>query len=128
MNRRKQFINSLGHAIDGFRYLYKTQNNIRIHFVVTVGIIILSVALGISTTEWVLILLTMGLVWITESFNTVYERVFDLVDPTINPLIKIGKDVSAAAVLISAVISIIVGILVFLPRILSLLFVYLRII
>jgi diacylglycerol kinase len=70
----------------------------------------------------------MGLVWITESFNTVYERVFDLVDPTINPLIKIGKDVSAAAVLISAVISIIVGILVFLPRILSLLFVYLRII
>jgi diacylglycerol kinase len=124
MNRRKQFINSLGHAIDGFRYLYQTQNNVRIHFVITIGIIFLSIVLSISIIEWGLIILTMALVWITESFNTVYERLFDLADPTVNPLVKIGKDVSAAAVLISAVVSIIVGILVFLPRLLVILFTY----
>jgi diacylglycerol kinase len=66
----------------------------------------------------------MALVWITESFNTVFERLFDIVDPSVNPLVKIGKDVSAAAVLISAVVSIIVGILVFLPRLLGILFTY----
>ena len=125
MNRRKQFIISIGHAIDGFRYLYRTQNNIRIHFFITIGIIVLSIVLGISIIEWGLIFLTIALVWITESFNTVYERMFDLVDPNINPLVKIGKDVSAAAVLISAVVSIIIGILVFLPRLLRILFTYL---
>ena len=125
MNRRKQFIISIGHAIDGFRYLYRTQNNIRIHFFITIGIIVLSIVLGISIIEWGLIFLTIALVWITESFNTVYERMFDLVDPTINPLVKIGKDVSAAAVLISAIVSIIIGILVFLPRLLRILFTYL---
>jgi len=124
MNRRTQFINSLGHAIDGFRYLYRTQNNIRIHFIITIGIIVLSIVLGISLIEWGLIFLTMALVWITESFNTVFERLFDIVDPSVNPLVKIGKDVSAAAVLISAVVSIIVGILVFLPRLLGILFTY----
>jgi diacylglycerol kinase len=80
--------------------------------------------LGISIIEWGLVILTMALVWITESFNTVYERLFDLVDPTVNPLVKIGKDVSAAAVLISAVVSIIIGILVFLPHLLEILFSY----
>lgn len=124
MNRRTQFINSLGHAIDGFRYLYRTQNNIRIHFIITIVIIVLSIVLGISLIEWGLIFLTMALVWITESFNTVFERLFDIVDPSVNPLVKIGKDVSAAAVLISAVVSIIVGILVFLPRLLGILFTY----
>ncbi len=124
MNRRKQFIDSLGHAIDGFRYLYRTQNNVRIHFMVTLGILFLSIVLGISILEWGLIILTMALVWITESFNTVFERLFDLVDPSVNPLVKIGKDVSAAAVLISAVVSIIIGILVFLPHLLEILFTY----
>ncbi len=126
MNRRKQFINSLGHAIEGFRYLYRTQNNVRIHFIITLAIIILSMLLRISLVEWGLIILTMALVWITESFNTVYERLFDLVDPTINPIVKIGKDVSAAAVLISAIVSIIIGILIFIPRVLEIIFAYME--
>ncbi len=75
--------------------------------------------LRISLIEWGLIILTMAFVWITESFNTVYERLFDLVDPTINPIVKIGKDVSAAAVLISAIVSIIIGILIFIPHVLK---------
>jgi diacylglycerol kinase len=124
MNRRQQFIVSLKHALDGFRYLNRTQNNIRIHFIITVVIIGLSFLLRISLQEWGLIILTMALVWITESFNTVYERMFDLVDPTTNPLIKIGKDVAAAAVLISAVASAIIGIIIFLPRILAILFTF----
>lgn len=124
MSRRKQFINSLGHAIEGFRYLYRTQNNVRIHFIITIAIIVLSIILRISLIEWGLVFLTMALVWITESFNTVYERLFDLVDPNVNPIIKIGKDVSAAAVLISAIVSIIIGILIFVPRLLGILFTY----
>lgn len=124
MTRRKQFVNSLSHAFEGFRYLYQTQNNFRIHLIITIAIIVLSVIMRISLIEWGLIILTMALVWITESFNTVYERLFDLIDPTINPIIKIGKDVSAAAVLISAIVSIIIGILIFVPRLLGILFTY----
>jgi undecaprenol kinase len=83
-------------------------------------VIALGFLLKISLVEWEIIVLAIGIVWIVEAINTVFERLFDLQEMSINPIVKIGKDVSAASVLISAFISLALGILIFLPKIISL--------
>jgi diacylglycerol kinase len=111
-----KFRSSLSHAFSGIKYLYLTQNNVRIHALATISVIILGFWFRLSPIEWVIISIVIGIVWIIEAINTVFERLFDLLDESYNPLIKIGKDVSAASVLISASISALVGILIFFPH------------
>jgi diacylglycerol kinase len=120
INRRK-FQISLKNAFDGLNYLCKTQNNIRIHLIVTLLAITVGILLKISILEWVAILIVISLVWIVEAINTVFERLFDLLDENYNPIVKIGKDVSASSVLICALLSVFVGLLIFVPHMLILL-------
>jgi diacylglycerol kinase len=120
INRRK-FRISLLNAINGLKYLFKTQNNIRIHFLITLIVIATGIVFSISTIEWVALLIVIGLVWIVESINTVFERLFDLLDENYNPIVKIGKDVSATSVLICAFLSVLVGLLIFIPHLIILL-------
>jgi len=120
INRRK-FRFSLLNSINGLKYLFTTQNNFRIHLLATILVLIAGFLVKISIQEWLFLLFVIGLVWIVESINTVFERLFDLLDENYNPIIKIGKDVSAASVLICAVLSIIVGMLIFIPHLIKLL-------
>ncbi len=119
INPRK-FRFSVKNAINGLKYLYSSQNNVKIHLLVSICIVILGFLVKINLPQWGLIVLVIGIVWVVEAINTVFERLFDLLDETYNPIIKVGKDVSAAAVLISAFLSIIIGIFVFLPGLLNL--------
>ncbi len=116
----RKFRFSLKYAIAGLKYLYSAENNIRIHTLVTILVIAAGAILRISLTSWAIIILTIALVWIVEALNTVFERLFDLLDGSYNPIVKIGKDVSAAAVLISAIASIAIALIVFIPRIIEL--------
>lgn len=109
----KKFSKSLIHAFNGFLYLIKTQNNFRIHILISLAVVITGIFLKINNFEWLILLLVIGLVWVVEAINTVFERLFDLVDESFNPIVKVGKDVSAAAVLFSAILSVIVGVLIF---------------
>lgn len=109
----KKFTKSLIHAFNGFLYLIKTQNNFRIHILITFVVVIIGILLKINNVEWLILLLVIGLVWVVEAINTAFERLFDLVDESFNPIVKVGKDVSAAAVLFSAILSIIIGLLIF---------------
>jgi len=120
INRRK-FRFSLLNSINGLKYLFTTQNNFRIHLLATILVLIAGFLVKISIQEWLFLLFVIGLVWIVESINTVFERLFDLLDENYNPIIKIGKDVSAASVLICAVLSIIVGMLIFIPHVINIL-------
>jgi undecaprenol kinase len=88
---------------------------------ITLIAIITGIILRISILEWVAILIVICLVWIVESINTVFERLFDLVDENYNPIVKIGKDVSATSVLICAFLSVLVGLLIFIPHLIILL-------
>ena len=115
----KKFTVSLSHAFNGFIYLFKTQNNFRIHLLIPFLVVTLGILLKIKHVEWLIILLVIGLVWIVEAINTVFERLFDLLDETYNPIVKVGKDVAAATVLFSALISIIVGLVIFIPPLVS---------
>jgi diacylglycerol kinase len=90
-------------------YMIRTQPNARIHAAATVCVIVLGLWLGLSSVEWAILALTFGFVWTAEFFNTAFEATVDLASPDVHPLAKTGKDVSAAAVLVAAITSVVVG-------------------
>ena len=103
-------------AFYGWWYVIRTQRNAWIHMVVSVVVILVSFLLHISATSWALILIAITLVWIAEFLNTALEAVVDLAsNHQQHELARVGKDVGAAAVLIAAISSIIIGLLVLGP-------------
>lgn len=114
-------IRSFSHAFRGITTLIKSEQNARIHLVAALSAIILGFVLKINTSEWISILMVIGLVILAELFNTAIERLADHVEPNRNNLIGQVKDYAAGAVLIAAIVSIIVGGLIFIPKICDLL-------
>jgi diacylglycerol kinase (ATP) len=119
MNRIRIFFvsraHALRHAFRGWWYVVRTQHNAWIHAVVTTLVLLMAFWLRLSVQEWAVLLLTIALVWIAEFINTALEAVVDLASPQQHPLAKVGKDVGAAAVLIAALTSILVGLLILGP-------------
>jgi diacylglycerol kinase len=118
--QNKDFFNSrlkaFGNAFSGWWYVIRTQRNAWIHLVVSIIVILISFLLHIDATSWALILLAIALVWIAEFLNTALEAVVDLAsNHQQHELARVGKDVGAAAVLIAAIASIIIGLLVLGP-------------
>jgi len=114
-------IKSFTFAINGFRNLIRNEHNARIHVVAMFAVIVAGILLKIETIQWISIAIVTGLVFMAELFNTAIEKLADMVEPEWNPMIGQLKDYSAAAVLISAIIAVIVGGLVFIPKIMELL-------
>ena len=108
-------IASFRYALTGMWHMLSTQPNAWIHAIATVCTVALGAWLGLSSTEWAILALTVGFVWTSEFINTALEAMVDLTSPDIHPLAKVSKDVSAAAVLLSAIISVVVGLLVLGP-------------
>lgn len=107
-------------AAEGLLYAFKTQRNLRIHLFIALLIIIAGVFLQISYLEFSILILTIAVVISMELFNTAIEAGIDLVSPDNQPLAKIAKDLGAAAVLMFALASIIIGLLILGPRLLDL--------
>lgn len=114
-------LRSFTYAFSGLKILLKTQHNSWIHLVVTAVVLAVGTFLRISAIEWCVLTLAMASVWITETLNTAIEFLTDLVSPEFHPIAGQVKDLAAAAVLISAMGAAIVGVIVFLPRIIQLL-------
>jgi diacylglycerol kinase (ATP) len=107
---------SFRHAIRGFSFLLE-ENNAKFHLLVSVIVLSVGFYVKLSPIEWAIILIQIGLVFAAESFNTAIEKLCDFVSPEHQPLIGKVKDLSAAAVLIMSVVAIIVGIIIFLPKV-----------
>nr|WP_295932764.1 diacylglycerol kinase family protein [uncultured Dyadobacter sp.] len=114
-------------AIRSFRYagagiysLFRYENNARIHLMACIVVVIAGVFFQISGTEWCLIIIQIGLVWAAEAFNTAIEKLADLVSADYHPVIKVVKDTAAAGVLLLAVSAVIVGGIVFVPKLMLL--------
>lgn len=107
------------YAWNGLVQLAKCERNFKIHIFVMVLVIIINIILKISVTEWAIVMLTTGSVLITETFNTCMEWLIDYVKPDIHPTAKRIKDVAAGGVLIATIISVIIGFLIYLPKIIS---------
>jgi len=104
------------HAFSGWWYVIRTQRNASIHMVASLAVILLSLLLKINTTSWALIMLAIALVWIAEFLNTALEAVVDLAsNHQQHELARVSKDVGAAAVLIAALTSIVIGLLILGP-------------
>jgi len=113
-------LKSFKYAFSGWWFVIRTQRNAWIHMVVSISVILLSLFLHITPSSWALIFLAIALVWIAEFLNTALEAVVDLAsNHQQHDLARVGKDVGAAAVLIAAVTSIIIGLLVLGPSLWS---------
>ncbi len=119
MSRFKTIPQSLGYAYWGLKTAVKNEPNFRVHLTIGTAAIILAWLLGFSTIEWLILIFTVSFVLILELFNTALEAIVNLVSPQIKPHAKIAKDVSAAAVLLAAMTAIIVGLILFLPKLLA---------
>jgi diacylglycerol kinase (ATP) len=108
---------SFGHAFRGLHTLVRTQHNARIHLVAAAGVVTAGWFVELAVSEWVLLTLTITLVFLAEALNTALEFLADAVMPTRHPLIEKSKDVAAAGVLLAAIASLVVGSLLFGPRI-----------
>ncbi len=113
---RGTLVSSFRYAFAGLWWTLKTQRNMRIH--VTIGVIAFGLALLLrfSSDELALLLVMTTLVLVLEMVNTVVEAAVDLASPEYHPLAKVAKDVAAGAVLVSAIGSILVGLLLFVPH------------
>ena len=106
---------SFKHAFDGWGFMLRTQRNAWIHFAATVAVVLVSLWLKLNLLEWAVILLVIGMVWTAEFLNTALEAIVDLASPDNHPLAKVGKDLGAGAVLVSAFIALVIGILILGP-------------
>ena len=116
----KDRIDSFRNALRGLHILIKSQANARIHVAILILVVIAGLILRITINNWIAIAFAAGLVLSGECFNTAIEYLSDIVSPQYNETIKKLKDISAAGVLISAIISVLIGIAIFLPRLVNL--------
>ena len=113
--RSRNFLESFRFACSGLWYALRTQRNTRIHLTVAAAVVALGLWLALSYIQWAVLTLTIGFVLVSEMLNTVTETLVDLTSPDYHPLAKVVKDVTAGAVLLAAIISVIVGLLVLGP-------------
>lgn len=112
---------SFGYALEGIVFTFKTQVNFKIQFAIGLASLILAFLFGFSRVEWLILLLSISLVLFAELANTAVEILVDLTTSDIHPKAKIAKDLSAGIVLLISVFVFAVGVLLFIPHILSLL-------
>jgi diacylglycerol kinase len=112
-------------AVRSFRYagvgiysLFRYENNARIHLLACLAVIIAGFFFQISSREWIAVIIQIALVWSAEAFNTAIEKLADLVSPDYHPVIKVVKDTAAAGVLMLAISAVLVGGIIFVPKLL----------
>lgn len=119
--RAESLFASFRYATAGLRYLIRTQRNARVQSGIALVVVAFAAALRISRAEWAILTLLIALVLTLEAINTAIEATVDLVTSDYHPLAKIAKDLAAGAVWLMALASVIIGAIIFLPRLLALL-------
>lgn len=118
--KSRPLLESFNYAIDGLIYVLRTQRNMRVHFIVAATVLGVSLMIRISSTQFMLLVMVIGMVLISELVNTAIESAVDITTSAYDPLAKVAKDVAAAAVMVSAFAAVVVGYLIFYPRLDSL--------
>ena len=108
-------------ALRGFGWLVLSERHFQLHLLAAVAAMFLGLILGLTAIEWAILVLTIGLVLVAEGINTAIEHTIDLTVHHVDPLARTAKDIGAAAVLVAAAISVVIGCFLFLPKLLALL-------
>lgn len=108
-------------ALNGLKEVFLQEKNFRIHTFSAFLVLVFSFLFRLNSYEWLFILLAIQLVFVTELINSVIERIIDYIKPEIHPMAKVIKDMAAGTVLVSACFAVIIGLIVFLPKLSKLL-------
>ncbi len=119
LNTSPNRVKSLGYALAGWLYMLRFQKNTRIMSVSSVIIFGLALWLQVDFMSWAILILTITAVWMAEFLNAAVEAVVNLATSEFHPMAKVAKDVAAAAVLLGAVASVLVGLLILGPPLLQ---------
>lgn len=119
LKRRKR---SFGFALIGIQTFFRETIHAKVHLVLALVTIAAGFVFQVSHLEWIILILCMGGVLAMEALNSAIEYLTDLTTKEFHPLAKKAKDVAAAGVLISAITSAVIGLLIFIPRILEIVF------
>ena len=115
----KRLTGSFKYAFEGIIQTYKGEQNLKLHTFIAILVVVFGFFLKISTVEWFACLILIGLVLMSEFFNTAIEYVVDLASPRIHPLAKAAKDTASAGVLIMSLMAAIVGGIIFIPKLIE---------
>lgn len=115
----KARLRSFRYAFEGLNSFFSMQHNAIIHLLMTIAVFAAALSFRVSRGELMAIIIATGFVWAAELFNTAIEKLADMVSKDFHPGIKFIKDVSAAAVLLSAIAAFLVGAIIFLPKVLA---------
>jgi undecaprenol kinase len=115
--KKHRLLKSFQFAFTGIRTTILGERNMRIHLIISIIVILIGIWLSLSKLEWLFITFAIGGMLALEMINTAIERVVDLITEDYHPLAKEAKDIAAGAVLLYAIISVIVGLIIFLPKI-----------
>jgi diacylglycerol kinase len=119
MESKHSLLKSFGFAFEGLKAAVLKGRNFRIQLAVGASAVVLGAVLKLDSAEWLDLIIIITLVLILELVNTSIEALVDLVSPEIREKAKLAKDVSAATVLVASIGSVIVGVLLFLPKLLK---------
>lgn len=111
-----KLLKSFGYAFNGLKVVLSSQQNFWIHLIVVCIVVIVGVSSGLTTNEWCIITISIFMVLALEVVNTAIEILVDFISPGFHEQAGIVKDIAAAAVLLSAIGAVIVGLIIFLPR------------
>jgi undecaprenol kinase len=116
---QSKLLKSFSHALSGISLTVIQERNMRIHVFVAVMVIAASFWFSLNPLEWLFVLLCIGGMFALEMMNTAIEKVVNLVTMELHPLAKQAKDIAAGAVFIYAILSVVVGLIIFLPKVLG---------
>jgi diacylglycerol kinase (ATP) len=118
LNRKHKLLNSFKYAFHGVWFMLRTQRNAQIHVAVAGLVTLAGIFFKINSFEWILLVFAIGLVLAAEQFNTAIEFLTDLVSPGTHEKAGRAKDISAGAVLVCAITAVVIGMIIFLPKLL----------
>jgi len=118
MNTSK-FFRSFSYALRGIGTVFKEEFNARVHLLAAMVAIVLGIVLKVAWFEWIILVLVMGGVFAMELINTSIENLADLYSRELNPKIKKIKDLAAGAVLVASITALVIGLIIFLPKIMG---------
>ncbi|CAN5564286.1 diacylglycerol kinase family protein [soil metagenome] len=112
----KKCIHSFSYASSGLLFAFKNENNFNFHFLATIIVVILGFVFQLNLVEWIILVILIGLVYLSEIFNTAIEKLVDLIHPELQSKAGLVKDIAAGGVLIASIISAIGGLILFLGK------------
>jgi diacylglycerol kinase (ATP) len=111
--RAPSLFDSFNFAVEGIIHVLRTQRNLRIHFLIAIGVVAAAVAVGVGRIEMILLLLAIAFVLVAEMLNSAVEGAIDVSTTSFDPNAKLAKDIAAGAVLIASITAVGIGYVVF---------------